>query len=893
MMDSLQRALNRFRSFFRKDQMDQELAAEVATHLELAIEENIHSGMSATEARRQALIRFGGVEQAKEHQREARGIPALDILLQDLRYTFRTLRRDRVFTCIAVLILGLGIGANVAVFSVVNTILLRPLPFPQPQQLAWIATGKAGAIGLSSTTSTVSAFEEFRRHNRSFQDVAAYMAFYGDSDYKLIGHGEPQPVSGVEVSGNFFQTLEVQPIYGRLFTDAESQKGSRPEVVLSNAFWHRQFGSDPSIVGKAITLNKDLVTVMGVLPPNFDFGSVFAPGTKIDIFVPAVMDNLRDDGHVFAIVGRLKPGVSLAQAQAESNLLFPQLKAMNPSWFDTPTGTITGLKEYVSGKLRRSLMVLWGAVGMILLIVCVNLSNLLIARAATRRKEFALRSALGAGRTRIVRQLLTESFVLSGLGALLGLGFAYGTTTWLSHQGSIALPLLSSITVDRVALAWTVIIAIVTGAIFGLIPALKMSSKNLQDDLKDSSRSMISGRRRDRIRSVLVISEVALACVLLVGAGLLLRSFLHVLDVDLGFEPSRAAAMPADINVSYIGLDKPGIDKQASAQQQESAAMQEMLKRVEAIPGVEAAGITDNLPLGRNRSWGFAPKGKSYTNADYPDALVYIVTPGYLKAMGMILRSGRDFTWDDRADTQKVMIISETTARTFWPGESPIGRIVKIGSSEKQIIGVIADVHETSVEEQPSPEAYMLVSQEQSSGVQLVVRTKLPPAELASSVLSTLRQLNPNQPAAEFRTIQQFVDHATSPRRFFMMLVTVFATLGLILASLGIYGVISYSVTQQTQEIGIRMALGATKERVQLDVLTRTLRMALIGIAAGTIVSLLASQLITSLLFGTKPTDPIIFGGMVLLLSAVAFVAGYIPARRASRINPMIALRSN
>jgi predicted permease len=893
MMDSLQQAFNRFLSFFRKEEMDRELATEVATHLDLAIEENIRNGMSSQEARRQALIRFGGVEQAKEQQRETRGLPSLDILLQDLRYTIRTLRRDRAFTCIAVLILALGIGANVAVFSVVNTILLRPLPFPQPQQLAWISTGKDGAIGLSSTTSTVSTFEEFRRHNRSFQDVAAYMAFYGESDYKLIGQGEPQPVSGVEVSGNFFQTLEVQPIYGRLFTDAESQKGSRPEVVLSNAFWRRQFGSDPSIVGKAIKLNEDLVTVMGVLPPNFDFGSVFAPGTKIDIFVPAVMDELRNDGHVFSIVGRLKPGVSLAMAQAESDVLFPQLKAMNPGWFDTPTGRITGLKEYVSGKLRRSLMVLWGAVGLILLIVCVNLSNLLIARAATRRKEFALRSALGAGRARIVRQLLTESFVLSGMGALLGLGFAYGTTAWLSHQGSIALPLLSSITVDRAALAWTVIIAIVTGALFGLIPALKMSSKNLQDDLKDSSRGTGSGRKHDRIRSVLVISEVALACVLLVGAGLLLRSFLHVLDVDLGFEPSRAAAMRADINVGYIDLDKPGIDKQASARQQESAAMQETLKRVEAIPGVEAAGITDNLPLGRNRSWGFAPKGRSYTNADYPDALVYIVTPGYLKAMGMILRNGRDFTWDDRADTQKVVIISETTARKFWPGENPIGRIVNVGSSEKQIIGVIADVRETSVEEQPSPEAYMLVSQEQSSGAQLVVRTKLPPAELASSVLGTLRQLNPNQPAAEFRTIQQFVDHATSPRRFFMMLVTVFATLGLILASLGIYGVISYSVTQQTQEIGIRMALGATKERVQLDVVKKTLQMALIGIAVGTVVSLVASQWIASLLFGTRPTDPIIFSGMILLLSGVAFVAGYIPARRASRINPMVALRSN
>ncbi|MEO6910911.1 MAG: FtsX-like permease family protein, partial [Edaphobacter sp.] len=320
---------------------------------------------------------------------------------------------------------------------------------------------------------------------------------------------------------------------------------------------------------------------------------------------------------------------------------------------------------------------------------------------------------------------------------------------------------------------------------------------------------------------------------------------------------------------------------------------QEMLKRVEAIPGIESAGTTDNLPLQRNRSWGFNPKGMTYPKGSDLDALVYIVTPGYLKSMGMTLREGRDFSWHDRNDTQPVVIISETTARKFWPGEDPIGRMVNVGSSDKQVIGVIGDVHETSVEEHPSPEAFMTVTQEPPSGAELVVRTKLPPEELAASVMSTLRQLNPNQAATEFRTIQQIVDHATSPRRFFVMLVILFAALGLVLASLGIYGVISYSVTQQTQEIGIRMALGATKERVQMDVLRKTLRMAFIGIAVGTVASLLASQWIASLLYGTKPTDPLIFGGMVLLLGAVAFVAGYIPARRASRINPMTALRSN
>lgn len=889
MSNSLQQAFHRLRAFFRKEELDQEFEAEVSTHLDLAIEENIRSGMPVKEARRQALIRFGGVEQAKEQQREARGFPTLDILLQDLRYTVRTLRRDRAFTCIAVLILALGIGANVVVFSVVNTILLRPLPFPEAQQLTWIATGE-GNTDLSGTTYTVSAFEAFRQHNRSFEDVATYMPFYSESGYRLMGRGVPQPVTGILVSGNFFQTLGVKPAYGRLFTYAASEKGGRPEVMLSNAFWRTQFNADPSIVGQAIRLNNDLVTVTGVLPQNFDFGSVFAPGTKMDVFLPAVMDDLRNSGHDFFMVGRLKPGVSVAQAQAESNLLWPQLKALNGSWWDAPTGKITSLKEYVSGKLRRSLMMLWGAVGLILLIVCVNLANLLIARAASRNKEFALRSALGAGRARIVRQLLTESFVLSGAGALLGLCFAYGTAAWLAHQGSIALPLLSSISIDHTALTWTVLMALVTGAFFGLIPALKISNKNLQDALKDSGRGTGLGRKHDKLRSVLVISEVALACVLLVGAGLLLRSFLHVLDVDLGFQPSHAAAMKLDYNLDFTGADTP--QKRGAVLQKGGAVLQEMLKQIEAIPGVESAGTSDYLPLQGNRSWGFAPKGRSYNQKDYPSALVYIVTPGYLKSMGMTLVKGRDFTWADRNDTQPAVIISESTARKFWPGEDPIGRMVQVGASDKQVIGVIADVHEISVEEHPSAEAFMTVTQEFPSGAQLVVRTKLPPEELAASILSKLRQLNPNQPATEFRTIQQFVDHATSPRRFFAMLVTLFAALGLVLASLGIYGVISYSVTQQTQEIGIRMALGATKERVQMDVLRRTLRMALVGIAVGTIVSLIGSQWISSLLFGTRPTDPIIFAGMVLVLGAVAFIAGYLPARRASRINPMVALRS-
>ncbi len=882
MMYSLRQAINRLRSFFRKDQLDQDLDAELRSHLDLAIEENLSTGMPAAEARRQALIRFGGVEQAKERQREARGLPALDVLLQDLRYTFRTLRRDRVFTCIAILILALGIGANIAVFSVVNTILLRPLPFHSPDSLVWISASKEGAGGLSSATYSVDAYDQLRAQNHSFQDVTGYFAFSSDNNFRLTGRGEPLPVSGIAVAGNFFQTLGVEPSLGRLFTAEECLKGGRPAVLLSQPFWRQQFAADPAIIGKPVSLNGQPVTIVGVLPSAFDFGSVFSPGLKVDLIVPQVMDDIRDYGNTLALIGRLKPGVTVEQAQSEADLIFPRFffSLKHPEYGKDYTGALTTLKDHVSGKLRRSLVVLWCAVGLILLIVCVNLSNLLLARAATRRKEFALRSALGAGRGRLVRQLLTESFVLSGVGAILGLVLAYALTYYIAHQGSIALPLVSSVSVDRTALVWTLFITLTASVLFGLIPGLKMSGDNLQEALKDTGQGMSEGRKHERLRAALVISEVALACVLLTGAGLLLRSFLHVLDVDLGFQPSRASALQVDYD------DGNNIERR-------SAILQEMASRIEAISGVEAAGITDNLPLDRNRGWGLEAKGKEYRAGDMQSALVYIVTPGYLRAMGMHLREGRDFEWSDRSKSEPVVILNETAARQLWPGQDPMGRIALINGADTRVIGVISDVHENSVEGEAGWQMYLSASQFGPMGAELVVRTKLQPDVLASTVMSTLRQMNPNQPATVFRPIQQFVDHAVSPRRFFVLLVSAFAGFGLILASLGIYGVISYSVTRQTQEIGIRMALGATATRVQRDVIFKTLRLALLGIILGTIASFGVALWIASLLFGTTATDPTTFAGMVLLLGAVAFLAGYFPARRASRINPMVALRSN
>jgi predicted permease len=887
MISSIRAALARIRAFANKPVGDADLDQELASHLDFAIEENLRRGLSPEEARRQALIRFGGVEQSREQQRAARGLPALDILLQDLRYTLRTLRRDRGFTFIAILILAIGIGANIAVFSVVNTLMLRPLPFHNPARLLWIGP-EVFTGDWSAATYSIDAYKELRERNKSYTDVAGYYAFSSGDNFKLTGHGDPKPFTGIGVTPNFFQVLGVDPLMGRLFDDNESLPGAGQVILLSYPIWQRQFHGDPSILGRTVDFNGRSFTVVGVLPRSFDFGAVFAPGTKVDLFVPIDFKGTRLDGNTITLIGRLKPGITVEQARGEAGTLFPQLDFMtdHPEFKAKYTAYPTPLKEYVSGKLHRSLVVLWSAVGLILLIVCVNLSNLLLARAAARTKEFALRGALGASRGRIIRQLLTESLLLSGVGSLFGLALAFAITFWLRHQSSIALPLLNDVRVDATALLWTVLVAVATAVLFGLAPGFRMSSRDLQESLKDTAGHGASdGRRHERLRAVLVISEVALACVLLVGAGLLLRSFLHVLDVDLGFKPAAAAAIKVDYD------DGGNANKRG-------AILQNVLTRISAIPGVEHAGISDNLPFERNRSWGTPHlKGVDDKHVQQNSALVYIVTPGYLAAMGVPIK-GRDFTWDDKplADPKKdagVVIINESAARRMYPNGDAIGHVIDSGGSDSRIVGTIPDVHLTSVEGQPDWQVYYPMTQQGPEGAELVVRSKISPSQLASTILHTLHEINPAQAAVPLRPIQSLVDHAVSPRRFFVLLVGTFAALGLLLAALGIYGVISYSVTRQTLEIGIRMALGATAMRVQFGVIFRTMRLALIGIAVGAVVSLVVASLISAMLFNTTPTDPATFVAMVALLTVVAVLAGYIPARRASRVNPMVALRGN
>jgi predicted permease len=878
---SARRGWQRLLAFFRKEEMDSELSAEIASHLEMAIDENLQKGMPPEEARRQALIKLGGMQQARERHAEARGLPWLDILVQDLRYTFRTLRRDRTFAVVAVLILALGIGANVVIFSVVNTILLRPLPFRDPDKLLWIAPA-ASTTGWSSVTYSADAFDEFKERNRSYEDVSGYFAFSSSDNVKLTGGSIPQPATEVAVINNFFQVLGVEPYRGRWFVPEEGLPGGPPAVVLSYSFWKRRFAGNPSIVGTAISIDNSPVNVVGIMPESFDYGAVFSPGSRVDMIAPIHLDDARDWGNIVTMIGRLKPGVTLEQARSEAAQLVPTLdfNRKHPDWKDDYTAWPRPLKEYVSGKLRRSLIVLWSAVGLILLIVCVNLSNLLLARAAARSKEFAMRSALGASRGRLVRQLLTESFVLSTAGALLGLVLAYSGTFYLAHQGSLALPLLSSVRVDAAALGWTLLVATAAALIFGLAPGMRMSGGNFQEALKDGVHTASAGRRHEQMRSALVIAEVALACVLLIGAGLLLRSFLRVLDVDLGFRPTQASA----VKVDYDLRAKP---------EKRGPVLENILARVSAIPGVEAAGITDNLPMEGNRSWG-APhvQGAEIRKDDHDDAFVYIITPGYFRAMGATLR-GRDFTWQDDTKHEMAIVLNETTAHKLWPNQDPIGQMVDEGGREARVIGVVSDMHESNVESAPGMQMYFTASQAGPDGAELVIRSRQPAASLAPLVMRTLREINPGQPAFAFRPVQSIVDHAVSPRRFFVMLVTSFAALGLILASLGIYGVISYSVARQTQEIGIRMALGATAGRVQRNVLGKTLRLTAIGIVVGAIASFLFGRAITSMLYDTNPGDPMTFLNMTLLLAVVALLAGYLPARRASRIHPMVALRNN
>ena len=867
-------------SFFRKKELDGDLEAELAAHLDLAIEENLQRGMPVEEARRKAIIQLGGLEQTKEVQRDARGIPALETLLQDLRYTFRTLRKDAGFATFAILIVALGIGASSTVFSVLDTLLMKPLPFHDPNRLVWIANRTKIDGDLSGATLQVGRMLDFRQRNQSFADVAGYFAFYGVGDSTLTGNGEPERLSNVPVSQNFFPVLGIQPQIGRQFT-AEECKFNGPHVVmLSHGLWERRFGSDPSVVGRTIRLDGADSTVVGVLPAAFDFASIFAPGSHIDLFSPFPLTKETDRwGNTLAVIGRLKPGARLGPAQAEANVLGPEITRENPR-SNGIDPKLTLLPEHVSGRTRPALFVLAGAVGVVMLIVCANLSNLLLARAASRQKEVAIRMALGAARRRLIRQLMTESLVLTSAGAILGLGLAVVGTRAVSHLDAFNIPLLSSVRVNGLVLGFTVLAALLTGLVLGIAPALQATLVSLSSAL--GQRGSSEGKGHAWARAALVVSEIAFACVLMVGAGLLTRSLLRVLEVDPGFRPQSAAAWRVDPDQRY------------KTQAQQNAYFDSVLHTVRAISGVQAAGLTDVLPLGHNRSWGAGAKGQTYKDGDYPGAFVRVVTDGYLKAMGMTLKRGRDFNERDTSGAPPVMMINETLAQRLWPGQDPIGQFITgdCVNGDRQVIGVVGDVHHVALEQSSGSEMYMPLRQCQDWGsLDLVVRSTLPLPVLSERVEAALRPLIPGLPKASMRPLTTLVDRALSPRRFIVLLLTGFAAFALILVSLGIYGVVSYTVARRTQEIGIRMALGAQGTRVQGRIVVETLGLAAIGLAIGALAAAIAAHAISGLLFGVTYADPSTFLIAAAIMLAVAALAGYVPAHRASQIDPMVALR--
>jgi predicted permease len=804
---------------------------------------------------------------------------AIEGMLQDLRYTFRALRRDAGFASFAILIAGLGIGAGSTVFSVVNALLIRPLPFRDPGQLVWIANHNNG--GLSGATTQVNYLLDLRERNQSFSDLAAYFAFYGVGDNLLTGQGQPERLSGVPVSQNFFELLGVAPERGRLFTAEECLFNGPKAVLLSHGFWERRFNSDPAVVGRTLTLNDNPVTVVGILPASFDFASVFAPGSHFDLYFPfPLTPETNRWGNTLAIIGRLKPAVSVASAQAELTLLAGQLVRAHPERNDFQ-GIISPLAEHVRGRVRPALLVLACAVGVVMLIVCANLSNLLLARTAARQKEIAIRNALGAGRWRLIRQMLTESVVLSCCGAALGLLLALGGTRALSHLSAVSLPLLRDVRTDATALAFTLGMAILAGLVFGLAPAFQVPAGGLHDALKDTNRGSTEGKRRGWIRGALVASEIAFACVLLVAAGLLIRSFLRVLDVNLGFRPERAAALRVDP------------DRRYATQAQQNAYFDEVLRRAKSVPGVEAAGLSDALPLGRNRSWGAGVVGHVYPRGQYPNAFVRVVSDGYFATMGIPLLAGRDFTERDTPATDPVIVINETMRKALFPGQEAIGGVIR-AAGNRRVIGVVGDVRHLALEEGSGLEMYLPIRQVGDyASVDLVVRTTVPPSELASGIRAALKPIGPNLPANDFRPLQLLVDKAVSPRRFLVLLLGGFALFALVLASLGIYGLISYSVSQRTQEIGIRMALGASAGDLQARIMIQTLGLAALGMVFGTAASWALARAFSGLLFGVTPADPATFAGMLVVLGLVAAMAGYLPARRASRIDPAAALRAD
>jgi putative ABC transport system permease protein len=797
-------------------------------------------------------------------------------LWRDLRYGVRMLLRRPGFTTVAVLTLALGIGANTTIFSFVNGILLRPLPYAEPERLALIEEN-ALKRGVTSMGVSFPNFLDWRERNQVFEDVATYQT----GNFSLTGAGEPEQFRGARISAGLLEILRVPPTLGRTFTAEEDRPEQNTVVILGNGVWQNRFGGDSSIVGQQVVLNNRSHTVIGVMPPGFKFPEI------AELWVPLALtpQSWTRNDHGLGGVARLKAGVSFSHAQSEMDAIAQGIEAENPITNDGLGVRVTSMHERLSGDYSEALMVLLGTVGCVLLVACANVANLLLARATARKKEIAVRTALGASRGRMVRQLLTESLLLGAAGGTLGLVLAVWGLELLLAMIPVDLPFWMNFDLDLRVLSFTLGISLLTGVIFGVVPALQASRADVNETLKEGGRSAGTATSH-RARNLVVVAEVALSLVVLVAAGLMMQSFLRLRQVNSGVNPRNVLTLALSLPTAKYGGDA------------RAEFVRRLMESIRTLPGVDSAGATSGLPLGGG-TW-----GRSLTVEGYPVLAVgqapmiqhNVITPDYFRALGIPILTGRDFNEADSKDATRVTIVDERLAREYWPNESPLGKRVRFGPPENNepwhtIVGVAGAVRHERLDTETRQSVYLPHLQNPVNGIALTVRSQANPTSLIGAVRSELRELDPNLPVTRVRTMEEVVSQSIWQPRLYTILLGLFAAVALLLACVGIYGVMSYSVAQRTHEIGIRMALGASSMDVLKLVISQGIKPALVGVAIGMAGAFGLTHLMSSLLFTVNPTDPVTFGLNAILLTSVATVACWLPARRATKVDPMIALR--
>jgi putative ABC transport system permease protein len=900
-MRLLRALLLRLAALLGRRRPDFEIAAELEGYLALHTEENMRRGMTREEARRQAILKLGGVQQTKESYRRQQGLPVLETLWQDLRYGLRMLRKNPGFSAVAIATLALGIGANTAIFTVVESVLLRPLPYEDPGRLMAVYNSAPGK-GLPRFPASPPDFRTLRRQNHTLAGLAAFYT----ANYNLTGTDKPERLSVMVVSAEFFTTLGVQPALGRNFLPGEEKWGSHLVMIVSEGFWRSHLNGDPNLAGKTLHLDGQPYQVVGVMPSSF-----YTRFPNFQAWVPMAWkpkDNFDSHNNYFvSMIGRLKPGVTQTQAHADLDSIMAAIARQYPENKGIGAGLEPLLEAWV-GDARPALLVLLGAVGLVLLIACVNLANLLLARSAGRLKEIGIRSALGANRSRLICQFITESVLLSLLGGGLGLVLAYAALGFLPLASNI-LPRIEHIHVDAPVLFITLALSLATGALFGLLPALENSrNKKLSESLKEGGRAAQTLGGSNRLRGGLVISEVALALVLLIGSGLALRSLQRLLRVDAGFAPDHVLTFNVSLPDSYD--PQPDLTR-TGAPPRVAAFHQEFLSRIEQIPGVEAAGAISSLPLQGER-WGkfFVALDRALpTSVDNTDNVQYRSVSGHVfTALRIRLVRGRFLDEQDQANSPLSVLVNEALVHKYWPSRDPVGKAILLTPPENVIppellppgrhvpkltvVGVVADAHYGGLNEQPAPAVYgSILQHDYSMSPAFTIRTSGDPTALVASVRAALARIDKNLPMANISTMDEIMSASVAQPRLEAVLLGVFGGLAMLLAAVGIYGVMSYSVSQRTSEIGIRMALGAERSDVLLLVCKQGLGLAGVGLAAGLALALGATRLMSKVLFGVSPTDPLTFASIMAILAVVALLACYLPARRATKVDPMVALR--